>query len=791
MGSLISSFTVGRNALKRDTELSALAAMESIVSVRSGQDLSVLKAVDNGKYNVIRDLISFTGIIKREENKGTVTEVGEAYERLFGQNPSDAWRWLLTRTLWLYTVPNGTQAAVNKASADYKFDFFRRFLGLLVALSSLPSESRFLSYEEICILFDSDDAWDKEPAELFSRVVANRVADPKLLVSNRSFLDDLEPQYGIPRDNFAALIGKAFSQTGLFEYRRTGQKTTAISLSKHLDSVLQGRVRFVLDHPQAWDGGDWDDHLSAKHDDLPEEVSLVPTEDVAETEAQEPLVGMVDAAVADFRAAGLSFSESLVSRFAASLIAKRFVILTGLSGSGKTKLAQAFASWMSPRWVEKRIRLSAGAVIESDRVQYRILSSDEIAVEFESVKEGESVRVALPYALIDEWIDQIQQHKFTRDTPAREIRDAVTRHTLYSTQLSSFESPLKALAFALLDRWTPPSPSKHVEIVSVGPDWHSKDASLGYVDALNSERYIRSTPIIDLMLRALAAPSEPFFLIMDEMNLSHVERYFADFLSAAESGEAIYLHGHAKLIDGVPPRLPWPSNLFIIGTVNVDETTYVFSPKVLDRANTIEFRLASENMDAYLSNHISAARIRMLDGRGARFSSQFLKTSEMSLEPNVHSTQLAQEMRLLFRILQAHGSEFGFRTAKEIAAFFQAFIAIRPALSDFYFCLDVQILQKILPRMNGSRQRLQGVLCALAVYCEHRRQWSSERSVIDNFEEIITRAQKAPGSVDPAVNPLIGDSAMGEGALLPQSYEKLKRLHYRASAEGFASFAEA
>ena len=81
---------------------------------------------------------------------------------------------------------------------------------------------------------------------------------------------------------------------------------------------------------------------------------------------------------------------------------------------------------------------------------------------------------------------------------------------------------------------------------------------------------------------------KPFFLILDEMNLSHVERYFADFLSAMESKEEIPLHDSEdeKII---PQSIEIPKNLFVIGTVNVDETTYMFSPKVLDRANVIEF----------------------------------------------------------------------------------------------------------------------------------------------------------------------------------------------------------
>ena len=71
------------------------------------------------------------------------------------------------------------------------------------------------------------------------------------------------------------------------------------------------------------------------------------------------------------------------------------------------------------------------------------------------------------------------------------------------------------------------------------------------------------------------------------MNLSHVERYFSDFLSGMESEEAIPLHNND--IEYVSTGLKLPKNLLVIGTVNVDETTYMFSPKVLDRANTLEF----------------------------------------------------------------------------------------------------------------------------------------------------------------------------------------------------------
>ena len=87
------------------------------------------------------------------------------------------------------------------------------------------------------------------------------------------------------------------------------------------------------------------------------------------------------------------------------------------------------------------------------------------------------------------------------------------------------------------------------------------------------------------------------------MNLAHVERYFADFLSGIESREPVV--PGLELIDGqwVDPEhgehWPIPNNLIVVGTVNVDETTYMFSPKVLDRAFTFEFRVRADDLDGH------------------------------------------------------------------------------------------------------------------------------------------------------------------------------------------------
>ena len=117
----------------------------------------------------------------------------------------------------------------------------------------------------------------------------------------------------------------------------------------------------------------------------------------------------------------------------------------------------------------------------------------------------------------------------------------------------TFESPLRAAAFALLSNTAVQSRPRCVELVAVGADWTSNEHVLGYPDGIDPGRYVR-TKALDLIFNAAASPDIPHFLILDEMNLSHVERYFADLLSAIESGEALHLHGDESAVDGTAAR---------------------------------------------------------------------------------------------------------------------------------------------------------------------------------------------------------------------------------------------
>ena len=208
------------------------------------------------------------------------------------------------------------------------------------------------------------------------------------------------------------------------------------------------------------------------------------------------------------------------------------------------------------------------------------------------------------------------------------------------------------------------------------------------------------------------------------MNLSHVERYFADILSAIESRQEIALHASAESLKSsehdtllVPSKISLPNNLFIIGTVNVDETTYMFSPKVLDRANVIEFRATAEDIAAFLDAP-SAVNMELLEHKGAAFGAVFVAEAAAEVQlKSATAAELKARLAEVFAALAPIGAEFGFRTAYEITRFTHFHDKLTGAGWQFNDALDAQVLQKLMPKLHGSQRRLGPVLTALEAFC--------------------------------------------------------------------------
>ena len=205
------------------------------------------------------------------------------------------------------------------------------------------------------------------------------------------------------------------------------------------------------------------------------------------------LNNLVTSCHADFVSAGLAVQPEFLRRITASLLAKRFLILTGLSGSGKTKVAQSFARWITSG-ASAGDPFKIGSEIPSDRITYYVRASDRLAVEFwNAAEESGATKVVLPRALIQEWADHIKEKGLTRDAPARQLREAVEVTTKFSKQLNSFETHLKAAAFAVREARDETTVERRYEVVSVGADWTSNEHVLGYADGLNPNRYLRTT----------------------------------------------------------------------------------------------------------------------------------------------------------------------------------------------------------------------------------------------------------------------------------------------------------
>ncbi len=162
------------------------------------------------------------------------------------------------------------------------------------------------------------------------------------------------------------------------------------------------------------------------------------------------------------------------------------------------------------------------------------------------------------------------------------------RHFAILTGLSGSGKTLLARAYGKAIVGRDELHAKHLCTIPVQPGWYDPTSLLGYVNPLQAESYMR-TEFLEFLLAAAEDPTRPYSAVLDEMNLSHPEQYLAPILSAMETGAPLSLHREGERLDGVPSKVRYPSNLVIIGTVNMDETTHGISDKVLDRAFTIEF----------------------------------------------------------------------------------------------------------------------------------------------------------------------------------------------------------
>jgi hypothetical protein len=297
---------------------------------------------------------------------------------------------------------------------------------------------------------------------------------------------------------------------------------------------------------------------------------------------------------------------------------------------------------------------------------------------------------------------------------------------------------------------------------------------------------------------------KPYFMILDEMNLSHVERYFADFLSIMESGEKLKLYSgekrYSKIEEGkepdetylIPTEIEWPKNLFIVGTVNIDETTYMFSPKVLDRANVIEFRISTDDMKEFFKEGQELKMVELFvdgdkdkGGLGQNMGNDFLMAAQDRSVVKIPEIEGKKNvLNDFFSELQLVGCEFGYRSAHEIELLItklgiNEINSINESPISNNDKIDIAIMQKLLPKIHGSRKKLVGPLETLAGFCLERLDSAPE---VDTNNKLKTKYQQF-------ISEKRNDAIWKVKYSI--SFEKIERMLKNVIENGFTSYAEA
>ena len=256
--------------------------------------------------------------------------------------------------------------------------------------------------------------------------------------------------------------------------------------------------------------------------------------------------------------------------------------------------------------------------------------------------------------------------------------------------------------------------------IAVQPNWLDDRHLLGFYNPLTG-RYV-STPFLDFLLRAVENPDKPYFLCLDEMNLSRVEYYFSRFISAMESlDRVIYLHGFSggvKTEDGriIPPRVRMPHNLYISGTINIDEASYSLTPKLIDRANIIEFH----NVDVW------SEEAEDYDKR-IKLSISTLKGFKGELSP--------QERKWILNTLREINdmtARYGFPISQRVKRETLSYIANSRGIysedpeENLRVAMDLQVKQRVLTKISGA-EPIRPLLEDLIGYFEGRLPISAEK----------------------------------------------------------------
>ena len=280
------------------------------------------------------------------------------------------------------------------------------------------------------------------------------------------------------------------------------------------------------------------------------------------------------------------------------------------------------------------------------------------------------------------------------------------------------------------DRWILHKPA-NFELIQVKPNWHNSMDVVGFQSNIPEPHY-EFTPFVDFVVKAWCHENTPFFLCLDEMNLAPVEEYFAEFLSAIESrsvgedGEfetdpiikpfdsfgtelsGKMMHHFIEMGYDLPREveerlrkkgLTLPKNLIVMGTVNMDETTFSFSRKVLDRAMSIEMN--EVNYDDFIEGK-TEYDVPLLTAQNELLVNRPISAQEV--KEGIESQEVMEFLKGVNDILEGTPFKLGYRAANEAILYVAADKQL--GANNLKAALDDFTLMKILSRIEGDDSKL-------------------------------------------------------------------------------------
>lgn len=532
---------------------------------------------------------------------------------------------------------------------------------------------------------------------------------------------------------------------------------------------------------------------------------------------------------------GFYYSDEVLLNYYISLISKPFVILSGISGSGKSKIAELFSVALSydgekrfelvpvmPSWRDSKslfgyhnlidntynatpvVKLFIKALQDKENPYFiildemnlakveqyfadylsviesrRILSEDTIEnkvkncyVKHPELKLSEAIILSAidinkPYELLD--IAQYRENLFSKSWKEQNFHGQETNWTpQYRTELNQKDSSGNPQRLAgkifegnngryKINLNLPSSEQKIVDNLRLLYDSLSSNITQNNIVLHNSNKCISVDSDFPCACENCTLPNEKKYMCP---KLCNSDTFF------------------------IPPEIPIPLNVFTIGTVNVDETTFMFSPKVLDRCNVIEFNeidiLQAYNLPDKVKNKLrSVNSLSEMSVQNADFELNLKVNCANVSNTNTFSNNnpdLISDLLCFFETLKKYNLHFGYRVINEISCYMNTVSQIATSQS-MPIAFDIQICQKILPKLAGTYDSLWVPLKELLSLCQ-----------TTNIEYKFNNISELESELNATINKILNDESTAQTMFkYPRSARKILEKLSELDAVGFTA----